>query len=161
MTISENSSATPSMPSANLPKWLIWSLIIVSFLGFLDASYLTVAHYTGLTLRCNVFSGCEQVTTSPYSVVFGIPVALGGMFYYLTVLLATLFYFDSKKHGLLKYIASLTCVGFAASAWFVYLQLFVIKAICQYCMISATTSALLFIFGLIIFKKYAKKTHHR
>ena len=154
MTNSENLS---EMPSMHPPKWLIWSLIMVSFIGFLDASYLTIAHYTGLALRCSVFSGCDQVTTSPYSMILGIPVALLGVFYYLTILLATLFYFDSKKSSLPRYIAWATCAGLVASIWFVYLQIFVIKAICQYCMISATTSTLLFIFGIIILKKYAKK----
>lgn len=158
MTTSENQSAPRSM---HLPKWLIWSFIIISFLGFLDASYLTIAHYTGLALRCSVFTGCEQVTTSPYSVIFGVPLALLGMFYYLTMLLLTFFYFDSKKESLPKLIAWLSCAGFLATIWFVYLQLFVIKAICEYCMISATTSTLLFILGLIILKKYAKTTHHQ
>ncbi|MCX6734696.1 MAG: vitamin K epoxide reductase family protein [Candidatus Peregrinibacteria bacterium] len=154
MTTLENSSEEKS---THLPKWLIWSLIIVSFIGFLDASYLTIAHYTGLALRCSVFSGCEQVTTSPYSVVLGIPVALMGVLYYLTILLATLFYYDSRKSYLPKYIAWATNAGLAASVWFVFLQLFVIKAICQYCMISATTSTLLFIFGIIIIKQYGEK----
>lgn len=158
MTTSENLSATPSR---HLPKWLIWSFIIISFLGFLDSSYLTIAHFTGISLRCTVFSGCNQVTTSPYSLVLGIPVALLGMFYYLTILLTTLFYFDTKKAELPKFIAWLTCLGFAASAWFVYLQIFVIKAICQYCIISAVTSTLLFIFGIIIFKKYYGKKNQQ
>lgn len=156
MTTLENSS---EMQSTHLPKWLIWSLIIISFIGFLDASYLTIAHYTGLALRCTVFNGCEAVTTSPYSLIFGVPVALLGVFYYLSVLLLTLFYFDSKKSCLPRYIAWLTCVGMTASIWFVFLQLFVLHAICQYCMISATTSTLLFIFGIIIFKQHAKKPH--
>lgn len=158
MTTLENSSEEKS---THLPKWLIWSLIIVSFIGFLDASYLTIAHYTGLALRCSVFSGCEQVTTSPYSVVLGIPVALMGVLYYLTILLATLFYYDSRKPSLPKYIAWATNAGLAASVWFVFLQLFVIKAICQYCMISATTSTLLFIFGIIIIKQYGEKKHQQ
>ena len=153
MTNLENSLETPS---THLPKWLIWSLIVTSFVGFLDASYLTIAHYTGLALRCSVFNGCEQVTTSKYSVLLGIPVALLGMGYYLAILLATLFYFDSRKAFLPRYIAWATCAGILASIWFVVLQLFIIKAICQYCMISAITSTLLFIFGIIIVKQYGK-----
>lgn len=158
MTNLENSS---EMPSTHLPKWLIWSLIIVSFIGFLDASYLTIAHYTGLSLRCSVFNGCEEVTTSKYSEIFGIPVALMGIFYYLAILLTTLFYYDSRKASLPRYIAWASCFGMSASVWFVVLQLFVIKAICQYCMISATTSTLLFIFGIIILKKHGKKNQQQ
>lgn len=143
----ENSSATPL--KLLIPKWLIWSLIIVSFLGFLDASYLTIAHYTGSQLNCSIIKGCDQVTTSVYSEIFGIPVALLGMFYYLTVLLLTLFYFDSKNQTILKLIFPLTCLGLIASAWFMYAQFFLIKALCQYCIVSAITSTALFILGIL------------
>lgn len=140
-------------PSSLLPKWLMLGLIIVSFIGFLDASYLTVAHYGGIDLTCTILKGCEEVTTSEYAVIFGVPVALLGVFYYLTVLLLGLIYFDTKKRIILKIIPPLTVAGLFASAWFVYLQLFVIKAICEYCVISAATSATLFIFGIFVFKK--------
>lgn len=149
MTTLEHSSGKPS---SLLPKWLMWGLIIVSFIGFLDASYLTVAHYGGIDLTCTILKGCEEVTTSEYSVIFGVPLALLGVFYYLTVLLLSLIYFDTKNRFILKIIPPLTVAGLFASAWFVYLQLFVIKAICEYCMISAATSTTLFIFGIFIFK---------
>lgn len=156
MSNSEHSSETPSR---HLPKWLIFAFIIVSFIGFLDASYLTIAHYTGLELRCSIFNGCQKVTTSEYSTVFGFPVALLGVFYYLSILLLSLFYFDTKKKKILKYIMPLTAMGILASAWFVYVQIFALKSICQYCMISAGTSTLLFIFGFITYKKYGKITN--
>lgn len=139
-------------PSSLLPKWLMWGLIIVSFLGFLDASWLTVAHYAGLDLNCTILKGCEEVTTSEYSLILGLPVALLGVFYYLTVLLLSLIYFDTKNRFILKIIPPLTVAGLLASAWFVYLQFFIIKAICEYCMLSAATSTTLFIFGIFIWK---------
>lgn len=153
----DRSSATQLKPHHKmLPKWLIWAIIIVSFLGFLDASYLTIAHYTGSQLNCSIIKGCDQVTTSSYSEIFGIPVALLGMFYYLTVLLLTLFYFDSKNQTILKLIFPLTCLGLIASAWFMYAQIFIIKALCQYCIVSAITSTTLFILGISTLKKYEK-----
>lgn len=145
----ENSSARPSKA---LPNWLIFGLIGISFIGFLDASYLTIAHYTGATLNCSILKGCEQVTNSPYSVILNVPVALLGSLYYLTVLILSLLYFDTKNASILKIIAPFTLLGFAASVWFVYLQFFVIKALCQYCMVSALTSTLLFVLGILIFK---------
>ena len=140
-----------------LPKWLMWGLIIVSFIGFLDASYLTAAHYAGFDLTCTILKGCEEVTTSEYSVIFGVPVALLGVFYYLTVFLLSLIYFDTKNRFILKIIPPLTVAGLLASAGFVYLQLFVIKAICEYCMLSAATSTTLFIFGIFVFKTTRNK----
>jgi len=146
----ENSSAQPSKV---LPSWLIFSLIGVSFIGFLDASYLTISHYTGAALNCSVLKGCEQVTNSPYSVIFNIPVALLGSLYYLTVLILSILYFDTKNSSILKIIAPFTILGFGASVWFVYLQFFVIKALCQYCMVSALTSTILFVLGLLTYFK--------
>lgn|SRR3989338_3412349 len=144
-------------------KFLYFTFLPVSFLGFLDASYLTVKHFVGTPLPCSVLRGCEEVTTSQYSVIGGIPVAMLGAIYYL-VIFALIFLFLKRKRlssasdnnirgnedGLLNLAARLTIIGLLASLWFIYLQLFVIKAICLYCMFSAFTSITLFIFGLFV-----------
>ncbi len=135
-----------------IPKWIILTLIAVSFVGFLDATYLTANHYIDAPLPCSVLEGCEQVTNSEYSVVFGIPVALGGALYYLLILILSIAYFDTRRRGLLHAIIPFTALGFLASVWFVYLQLFVINAICLYCMLSALTSTILFMLSVYILK---------
>ncbi|MBL4694621.1 vitamin K epoxide reductase family protein [Candidatus Gracilibacteria bacterium] len=132
-----------------LPKWLLWGLIIVSFIGFLDATYLTILHYTGADALCAI-GGCNEVLTSEYSIIFGIPMALLGAIYYLSVFLLSVFYYESRNAKVLKILSLYTIAGLLASAYFVYLQLFVIGKICQYCMLSATTSTILFIFGRYI-----------
>jgi uncharacterized membrane protein len=71
---------------AIIPKWIIFGLIVVSFLGFLDATYLAAKHYLGAPIACSIFEGCEKVTTSQYAAVFNIPVALLGALYYLLFL---------------------------------------------------------------------------
>ena len=120
------------------------ALIILGFLGFLDASYLTVSHYSNVELSCNITNGCAEVTNSKYSVFMGIPLALMGVFYYLTILLTSLYYFDSKNSKVLKIYLPLTTTGFLFSLYLVFLQIWVIEAICQYCMFSAMNSTLLF-----------------
>ena len=122
---------------------------ILSAIGLLDATYLTVKHYLGGIPPCTL-RGCEVVLTSAYNTIAGVPVALLGVLYYVTILLLSLAYLVSKKEAILRYAAHLTPAGFLASAYFVYLQLFVIKAICLYCMASAATSTLLFILGVYI-----------
>ena len=141
------------------PKWIIFALIIVSFIGFLDATYLTVKHYTGTPIACSIFEGCEKVTTSPYATVFNIPVALYGALYYLFTFFLSVAYLDTKRNLFISAIPPLTAIGFIASVWFVYLQLFVIKAICPYCMISAATSTALFILGIFVLKY--KRSHKK
>lgn len=154
MTNSETSSNKPAAPS----NWLLFLFPALSAVGFADATYLTVKHFLGTPIPCSILKGCEQVTNSQYAVVFGIPVALLGSFYYLTILVLAAIYFDSRRPAVLKLLAYLTPFGFLASLWFVYLQIFVIKAICLYCMISATTSTILFILGMTYLARH-KKNH--
>ncbi|MDE1970594.1 MAG: vitamin K epoxide reductase family protein [Patescibacteria group bacterium] len=122
--------------------------LVLSLIGFFDATYLTVTHYAGTELNCPLFGGCETVTTSIYSMVGGIPVALWGAGYYLTVLVLLLAYWDSRYEVLWRIATRMTMLGFLAALWFVFLQLFVIHAVCFYCMISAGTSTLLFVWGV-------------
>jgi len=129
------------------------SFLTLSLIGFLDASYLAAKHYLGEPVVCSLLEGCEEVLTSKYAIVAGVPVALFGVFYYLAVFILIILYWDTGKTQFLRFAAYLTILGFAASLWFVYLQLFVIGAICLYCMASAITSTILFMLGLfIIFK---------
>lgn len=126
--------------------------LVLSAIGFLDATYLTIEHYRGNIPPCTI-EGCEIVLTSAQSQVAGIPVSLAGSLYYLTILLLSIAYLDGKKEGLIRLASKLTILGFVASLYFVYLQFFVIKEICQYCMASAGTSTLLFILGMYILLK--------
>jgi uncharacterized membrane protein len=141
------------MPSRKIPKWLMYSFVGVSFLGLLDATYLTVEHFTGEGLGCFIFSGCDIVTSSEWSVIMGIPLALMGAIFYFGMLILSLLYIDTKKTFLLYLLPLGGLTGFIVSCLLVYLQLFVIEAICTYCMISATTSTVLFILGIILFRK--------
>lgn len=164
----DNSSATPLRPlppsrpikeegSAKKPsKWLIYAIIAISFIGFLDASYLTINHYRGTNVGCSLTGGCEKVLTSEYALIFNIPVALIGALFYLTVFILALIYTDLKKPLIIKILAVITALAFLSTLRFVYIQLFVLKSICQYCMLSAITSTLLFILSLLAWRKTAK-----
>ena len=139
-------------------KWLTLGFLAVSFLGFLDATYLTAQHHLGVIPPCVITTGCEKVLTSEHNAIFGIPVALLGSIYYLFLFLLAVISLDMKR-GVIRFAAFITPIGFLASLYFVYLQLFVIKEICSYCIVSATTSTILFILGLsIIIKSSRSKT---
>ena len=129
-------------------KWILIAIIIISFIGFLDAAYLTVQHYQEGILPCVVFEGCEQVTNSKYSTIFNIPISLLGAAYYLVIFLSAVVFWESKKDKALLVISYLPIGGFVISVFLLYLQLFVIKAICAYCVVSIITSTMLFILGL-------------
>lgn len=126
---------------------IVFGFLALSFLGLADAGYLAIAHFQNATPRCFLASGCDIVTTSPYAVVFGVPVALVGALYYLAVFLLSVAFLDTKRPLFLKAASLLAWGGFAVSLLFIFIQLFVLHAICTYCMISAGTSALLALLG--------------
>jgi len=138
-------------------KILVTALLAISFLGFLDASYLALKHFQGIAPNCSVLEGCAQVTLSKFAVVAGVPIALMGALYYLAIFLLMIAYTETKNSTILKFVRYFTILGFLASGYFVYLQLFVIKYICIYCMGSATTSTLLFVTALLTRKRHPEE----
>lgn len=136
-----------------IPTWLTGAILIVAFLGFVDASFLMAEHYLKMVPPCFIVQGCDTVTTSSYSKIFGIPVATLGALYYVTVLILAMYYADKKKALTLKALHGITFIGFLMSLWFLYAQAFIIKAWCMYCLFSAITSITLFILAAIAFHK--------
>jgi len=140
-------------------KAVVLILAAVSFFGFLDAGYLAVKHYTQTPIVCSIFEGCDKVTSSPYAVVFDVPVALLGLIFYLAIFFSSLKIvgaprFDSEARRAtsdtkaVNFVFVLSTTAFLASLYFIYLQLFVIKAVCFYCVLSAASSAVLFILSI-------------
>jgi uncharacterized membrane protein len=125
--------------------------VLISLVGFLDSIFLTVKYFVG-TINCSTITGCQDVLSSPYSNIFGIPVALLGAFFYLSILVSALIYIQHKNKLAINALAWLPSIGLLFSIWLVYLQLIVIKSICIYCMGSALTSTVLFILSIFIWK---------
>lgn len=147
-----NSSKKLSSKPA-IPNWLPICFLILGALGFADATFLTIKHFLGTPVPCSILHGCEVVLNSRFATIYGVPVALLGSLFYLTVLVSVALYLETKKINFLKFASVLAALGFLASLGFVYLQLFVLKSICLYCMWSAATSTSLFILSLVFWKK--------
>ncbi|HZH33034.1 MAG TPA: vitamin K epoxide reductase family protein [Pyrinomonadaceae bacterium] len=114
----------------------------LSLAGLADAIYLTVEHLSGRSVRCTVTSGCSEVLASPYATVGDYPLALlGALAYFTAFSLATLAAFGTRSAGNL--LAVLVALMFATSLWLLYLQAFVLRAFCQYCLLSAAITTLL------------------
>jgi len=124
---------------------------LLSLLGLADALYLTVEHVTGQSVRCTIISGCSEVLSSPYAVVAGIPLAMIGAAAYFTVFsLATLAAFNYRIAGTL--LTVLVTAMFLVSLWLIYLQAFVIREFCQYCLLSAAITT-----GLLIVTLFSRR----
>lgn len=135
-------------------KTIAISMLVIAILGFVDATYLTVEHYINGIVPCALTSGCEIVTTSIYSTVVGVPVALLGALYYFSVIFGLIIYLDSKNERLLFWLAHYSALGFIASAFLIIIQIFFLKSICIYCMGSALSSTLIYYLGHQVHKKH-------
>jgi uncharacterized membrane protein len=134
-------------------KAFIIALFIAALVGFADASFITAKHAQGVIPPCGV-EGCETVLTSRFSQVAGIPVSVAGMLFYGTILVGLIAYLDIGDRRLLHGIAWLSCAGFIAALFFVAIQLFVLHAVCLYCMASALTSTALFVLSVWFMRRY-------
>ena len=122
-------------------------ILVLAFCGLADSSYLAQHEAAGTPLLCNIgsLSGCNIVAASPYSRLFGIPLAeYGVLFYGIVFVLAALelVVFDRLLRRALQVIS---LVGVGASLYFICVQVFVIGALCIYCLASALVAFLIFI----------------
>jgi uncharacterized membrane protein len=142
-------------------KPIVWSYLIaalVSLVGLTDAIYLTVQHITGASLRCTIVSGCSEVLSSPYAQVGPVPLASIGAAAYFTVFsLAILIAFGYRFA--IPFIKIILALMFLTTLWLLYLQAFVIRHFCQYCLLSAavTTTLMLLVFLPDLWKKIRKR----
>jgi uncharacterized membrane protein len=115
---------------------------ILALAGIGVAAYIAIVDAAGGTPQCLAGgTGCETVANSDYSDLAGINVAVLGIASYLLLLGAAL------APGDLARIAGFTIalIGFGFSVYLTYLELFVIDAICQWCVASAVLMTLLLI----------------
>lgn len=116
--------------------------LVVALLGAGVAGYLTYVHYAGLQPFCAGGShGCERVQSSEYAKFAGIPVAVLGLAAYVSILGALLAPGDLARLA----AAALAVGGFGFSMYLTYLELFVIHAICQWCVSSAVLVTVLMV----------------
>lgn len=134
-------------------SWTYLIAALVSLIGLGDAIYLTVQHITGASLRCTIISGCSEVLSSPYAQVGPVPLAaLGAAAYFVVFSLAILAAFAYPFVKLLLKI--LLGLMFLTTLWLLYLQAFVIRHFCQYCLLSAAVTTVL---TLIVFLSSMRK----
>ena len=109
-------------------------LLVLAVVGGLISAYLTWTHFAGLTPVCTGSGeGCETVQSSRYASILGIPVALLGLLAYGGLVFSAILWKEAGVY--LGFLISL--VGTLFSAYLTYLEIFVIGALCQWCLASA------------------------
>ena len=130
-------------------KWVSVIGMVLSLLGIADGVDLTIAHYTTPTiLACpsTGFINCAKVTTSSYSEIFGIPVALLGLLFFVAMFFLQVPHAWRSHNKWLRLFRLLFSIsGLLMIFWFIYVELHKLHAICLYC-----TAAHILTFGIFV-----------
>lgn len=114
-----------------------WIFIIIALLGVIgigDSWLIYERASGGVYLPCVVGEGCDKVLSSPYSSFWGISLAWWGFAFYLGLFLSSLLAYFWPRFR--KALAVWAGIGLIFSLYLFALQAFVIKAFCDYCLIS-------------------------
>jgi uncharacterized membrane protein len=132
---------------------------LLALTGLFVALYLTL-YKTGAIgeITCSLGS-CETVNTSRWSTLLGLPVAAWGLGFYIVTLIVAIAgtqerWVDDRAPSVV--LVALSGWGVLFSAWLTYLELFVIHAVCMWCIISAIIVTLIFITSMIDLRDYGK-----
>ncbi len=128
------------------------AVALLALFGILVASYLTLYKVGAIAeLVCRTGS-CETVQLSRWATFLGLPVAAWGIVFYVVLLALALAglrarLVDSRVVSLA--LVAWTGWGTLFSAWLTYLELFVINAICQWCVVSAVLVLITFVLSVM------------
>ena len=121
-------------------KFRFVAIALLTFIGMVDALFLSIKRNAG-PIPCHITHGCTDVLTSKYSEIAGIPLSWFGLVFYLTVFgLVIIKLFEDSNNpvkqlsGLIFYLAGAALI---VSAFLVGIQAFILKAFCEYCLLSA------------------------
>lgn len=141
-------------------------ILLLALVGLGDSMYLTVEHFNKVIPPCVVHPfipafliDCGKVLTSPYSSMFGIPLAVMGLGHYgvLSLLIAAAIV---SKNKFFKYLVILqSAVGAVSSFYFMYVQIGIIGSLCLYCTLSAMVSFVIFALTYNVLRKERFEMH--
>ncbi len=131
-------------PAIALRRITIW----LAILGILIAGYLSYVELTDSEVLCKGVGGCDVVQSSRYAEIAGIPVALIGLLGYSAILGLLLIERVASNSRLAEFspilVFGLSLIGILYSAYLTYIEFFVIRAVCPYCVASAVVMAGIF-----------------
>ncbi len=118
-----------------------WVTPALATAGLAIAGYLTWSHYEHDILVCGL-GDCSVVQTSDYSVVAGIPIAILGLLMFGAVLALSLARIarPAMSEAAGAAIIFLTLTGVLYYAYLTYVEIWVLEAVCQWCVLSSVVT---------------------
>ena len=107
--------------------------------GLAIGSYLLAVRILGEAPACGPVKGCDTVAASEFATLFGLPVALYGVGFSVVLAGGCMTWWRRGERRALYSAYGLGLAGIIAVAYLTYLELFVIEAICVWCVTYAVT----------------------
>lgn len=123
-------------------------LVLLAVFGVAVSVYLTVYKSLGVAIPCTITQGCEAVLSSKYANLIGVPLSVWGIVFFSGIIIAALL----ANHYAVwrKLLTAGLAIGSLASLVFLGLQFFVIKQVCQYCLVTDVLTILLLVIDINI-----------
>lgn len=152
----------------SMKTFLSLLLVIFTFLGILDASYITYEKLNGIIPPCSTYFKCGDVLNSSWASVGPIPLAfLGLLFYSLFFMMSLVYYFGKKEIRLFDwrirletFLALQGIFGAGFSLYLLFIMGVILKAWCLYCLLSAMICIILFVVSLTVYLLTKKEKYH-
>lgn len=130
------------------------TMAVLAAIAMAALGYLAIAKLTNSTAVCFVVQGCDTVAASKYSTFMGVPVAVYGLGMATIVLVSVLAWWRTGDGRILYLPYALGLIGVFVIATLVYLELFVIHAICIWCTIAGISIILGWIVSVITVRRF-------
>ena len=126
-----------TVPTTGLPRWVVPSTLGLGLAGLGVSIYLTVEHFTSpdqLACPIGASTNCTTVTTSAQSRFIGIPVAVLGLVFFVTLLVLCLpRFWTTSAVRVWQARLAVAALGMLFVLYLIFSEIFLIRAICQWC----------------------------
>ena len=145
-----------------MKKFLLYTVLFLALTGAFDAGYLLVQTVRGGAVVCPSvpigrfnLNQCNIVLATPYAKFLGLPTAFYGLAAYLFFAILVLYELNKRwMTNVIKLLSYLSGLGILIFVYFIYLQFFIIEALCFYCLLSATIMTLIFALSILYNSRY-------
>jgi uncharacterized membrane protein len=120
-------------------------IIVLTVLGIFVAGYLTWSHFSGEPVYCGGSNSCDLVNSSRFAFLGPIPVALLGLTGYVIMLVLSLIPLKEDRQWPMLLIFGGALFGVILQWYLFYIEIFVLRAICYWCVTSQTLITLIFL----------------
>ena len=143
-------AVTPLLGQTPLVYATTWLIPILSLLGLGVSIYLAYVEISQVEAVCGPIGHCNAVQSSSYARIMGVPIAVLGLLNYVTIMIL----WGGQRVAALANLSTLALMGLTLfgtlfSIYLTLLEIFVIQAICAWCLSSAVISMMLMLLVVV------------